>query len=98
MFGVVGNPGLQTTVFPILEVDYGGLDPDLPPILGYESQVAARFAPTGTISATGRRKSMKRQHEDLLTTRWRCSIASSAATTPGLTSARTRRARLSSSK
>lgn len=36
--GIVGNPGLDVTVLPILEVDYSGLEPGLPPILGYESK------------------------------------------------------------
>jgi D-alanine-D-alanine ligase len=36
--GVVGNPGLGHEVLPILEVDYGQLDPGLPPILSYESK------------------------------------------------------------
>lgn len=36
--GVIGNPGLSTRVLPVLEVDYSGLDPKLPPILGYESK------------------------------------------------------------
>ena len=36
--GVIGNPGLQVTVLPILEVDYRGLTPGLPRILGYESK------------------------------------------------------------
>jgi D-alanine-D-alanine ligase len=36
--GVIGNPGIQHEVLPILEVDYSKLDPTLPPILGYESK------------------------------------------------------------
>lgn len=36
--GIIGNPGLNVTVLPVLEVDYSGLDPNLPPILGYESK------------------------------------------------------------
>lgn len=36
--GIVGNPGLSYHVLPVLEVDYSGLDPDLPRILGYESK------------------------------------------------------------
>lgn len=36
--GVVGNPGLTYQVLPVLEVDYSGLDPKLPKILGYESK------------------------------------------------------------
>lgn len=36
--GIVGNSGLSYHVLPILEVDYSGLDPDLPQILGYESK------------------------------------------------------------
>jgi D-alanine-D-alanine ligase len=36
--GVVGNPGLSVKVLPVLEVDYGRLDPSLPKILGYESK------------------------------------------------------------
>lgn len=35
---VVGNPGQGIDALPILEVDYSGLDPDLPRILGYESK------------------------------------------------------------
>lgn len=36
--GIVGNPGLSLKVLPVLEVDYSGLAPDLPQILGYESK------------------------------------------------------------
>lgn len=36
--GVIGNPGLSIRTLPILEVDYTGLDPELPKILGYESK------------------------------------------------------------
>jgi len=36
--GVVGNPGLGFHVLPLLEVDYGQLDSDLPQILSYESK------------------------------------------------------------
>ncbi|MCL4210762.1 MAG: methyltransferase domain-containing protein [Phycisphaeraceae bacterium] len=36
--GVVGNPGLSMRILPVMEVDYSGLDPDLPKILGYESK------------------------------------------------------------
>jgi len=36
--GVVGNPGLSYHILPLLEVDYSGLDEDLPEILGYESK------------------------------------------------------------
>jgi D-alanine-D-alanine ligase len=36
--GVIGNPGMGFTVLPLLEVDYSGLDPSLPRILGYESK------------------------------------------------------------
>jgi D-alanine-D-alanine ligase len=36
--GVIGNPGLSHEVLPVLEVDYSGLDPALPRILGYESK------------------------------------------------------------
>ncbi len=35
---LVGNPGQDLTVLPVLEVDYSGLDEGLPPILGYESK------------------------------------------------------------
>jgi len=35
---VVGNPGLGYHVLPVLQVDFSGLDPSLPPILGYESK------------------------------------------------------------
>ncbi len=36
--GIIGNPGLTNKVLPIIEVDYSGLDSELPPILGYESK------------------------------------------------------------
>ena len=36
--GLIGNPGLGFTVLPPLEVDYSGLEPDLPRILSYESK------------------------------------------------------------
>jgi D-alanine-D-alanine ligase len=36
--GIIGNPGLNVQVLPVLEVDYSGLDPVLPRILGYESK------------------------------------------------------------
>lgn len=36
--GILGNPGLTYRTLPALEVDYSGLDPGLPPILGYESK------------------------------------------------------------
>jgi D-alanine-D-alanine ligase len=36
--GLIGNPGLDWLVLPPLEVDYSGLDPKLPRILGYESK------------------------------------------------------------
>ncbi|MBN2375465.1 MAG: methyltransferase domain-containing protein [Sedimentisphaerales bacterium] len=35
---IIGNPGLTSHTLPILEVDYSKLEPDLPPILGYESK------------------------------------------------------------
>ena len=35
---VLGNPRQAYTVLPVLEVDYSGLDPALPRILGYESK------------------------------------------------------------
>jgi D-alanine-D-alanine ligase len=35
---IVGNPGLGYHVLPVLQVDYSGLDPGLPWILGYESK------------------------------------------------------------
>ncbi len=35
---IVGNPGREVTVLPILEVDYSGLETSLPQILGYESK------------------------------------------------------------
>ncbi|HIJ64714.1 MAG TPA: methyltransferase domain-containing protein [Candidatus Hydrogenedentes bacterium] len=35
---IIGNPGLNMTVLPVLEVDYSGLPEDLPKILGYESK------------------------------------------------------------
>ena len=36
--GIIGNVGLTYRVLPPLEVDYKGLDPNLPKILGYESK------------------------------------------------------------
>lgn len=36
--GVIGNPGMQMTVLPILEFDFSALGEGLPPILGYESK------------------------------------------------------------
>ncbi len=36
--GIIGNPGLTIDFLPPLEVDYSGLDPKLPKILGYESK------------------------------------------------------------
>ncbi|MBN2475088.1 MAG: methyltransferase domain-containing protein [Pirellulales bacterium] len=36
--GIVGNPGQGFHYLPLLEVDYRGLDPSLPQILGYESK------------------------------------------------------------
>jgi D-alanine-D-alanine ligase len=36
--GIIGNPGLTFRNLPPLEVDFSGLDPGLPPILGYESK------------------------------------------------------------
>ncbi len=36
--GIVGNPGIGYQFLPVLEVDYSGLDPALPRILGYESK------------------------------------------------------------
>lgn len=36
--GIIGNPGLTCRALPVLEVDYSGLDPALPKILGYESK------------------------------------------------------------
>jgi len=36
--GIVGNPGMQVTPLPVLEVDYSELDPSLPRLLGYESK------------------------------------------------------------
>jgi D-alanine-D-alanine ligase len=36
--GLVGNPGIGYKHLPILEVDYSGLPPDVPHILGYESK------------------------------------------------------------
>ena len=35
---LIGNPGFELEAQPILEVDYSGLNPDLPKILGYESK------------------------------------------------------------
>jgi D-alanine-D-alanine ligase len=35
---LIGNPGLGLTSLPVLEVDYTGLDANLPRILGYESK------------------------------------------------------------
>ena len=36
--GMIGNPGSGLTALPVLEVDYSGLEPGLPKILGYESK------------------------------------------------------------
>lgn len=36
--GVIGNPGLSLTVFPIVEIDYSELDESLPKICGYEAK------------------------------------------------------------
>jgi D-alanine-D-alanine ligase len=36
--GIIGNPGEGYQFLPLLEVDYSGLDTDLPKILGYESK------------------------------------------------------------
>jgi len=36
--GIIGNPGSGYEVLPIAQVDYSGLDPGLPWILGYESK------------------------------------------------------------
>ncbi len=36
--GILGNPGMDVTVLPVLEVDYSGLEAGLPRILGYESK------------------------------------------------------------
>ncbi|MDI5983783.1 hypothetical protein QLQ85_03190 [Halomonas sp. M4R5S39] len=36
--GLVGNPSVGLTVLPPLQIDYGALDPDLPPILTYGSK------------------------------------------------------------
>jgi D-alanine-D-alanine ligase len=36
--GIIGNPGTSYRVLPILQVDYSGLDPNLPAILSYESK------------------------------------------------------------
>lgn len=36
--GIVGNPGSGFIYLPVLNVDYSGLDPSLPRILGYESK------------------------------------------------------------
>jgi len=36
--GIIGNPGLELTILPVLEVDYEGLDPTLPRLLGFESK------------------------------------------------------------
>jgi D-alanine-D-alanine ligase len=36
--GIIGNPGLTFRNLPPLEVDFSGLNPGLPPILGYESK------------------------------------------------------------
>ncbi len=37
-FGLIGNLGVRFTLLPPLEVDYSGLDPQLPRILSYESK------------------------------------------------------------
>jgi len=36
--GLIGNPANGFTALPVLEVDYSGLDPELPRILSYESK------------------------------------------------------------
>lgn len=36
--GIIGNPSQGFYFLPVLEVDYSGLDSELPPILGYESK------------------------------------------------------------
>jgi D-alanine-D-alanine ligase len=36
--GIVGNPGANCRVLPVLEVDYSALDPSLPRLLTYESK------------------------------------------------------------
>ena len=36
--GIIGNPGANCRVLPVLEVDYSRLDPDLPRLLTYESK------------------------------------------------------------
>ncbi|MBV8492314.1 MAG: D-alanine--D-alanine ligase, partial [Alphaproteobacteria bacterium] len=36
--GIVGNPGANCRVLPILEVDYSALNPELPRLLTYESK------------------------------------------------------------
>lgn len=36
--GLIGNPSVGFTVLPPLQIDYGALDPDLPPILTYGSK------------------------------------------------------------
>jgi D-alanine-D-alanine ligase len=36
--GIIGNPGANCRVLPILEVDYSALDPSLPRLLTYESK------------------------------------------------------------
>jgi D-alanine-D-alanine ligase len=36
--GIIGNPGQSYRVLPPLEVDYSGLDPELPRLLSYESK------------------------------------------------------------
>jgi D-alanine-D-alanine ligase len=36
--GIIGNPGMSYHILPLLEVDYSGLDAELPKILGYESK------------------------------------------------------------
>ena len=36
--GIIGNPGQGYRMLPVMGVDYSGLDPQLPPILGYESK------------------------------------------------------------
>jgi D-alanine-D-alanine ligase len=39
--GLVGNPEQELKALPPLAVDYSGLDPELPPILAYESKAVA---------------------------------------------------------
>jgi D-alanine-D-alanine ligase len=76
--GIIGNPGLSYHILPVLEVDYSGLDPELPRILGYESKWLpdsaywnqVKFKETENIDEETRRKLM--DYSNLLFERLGC--------------------------